>query len=361
MCQASTTEPLRCPVTSIKLRGDEVKLTNCLTKVINNLHELHQANKLPKRLRVDDVLKPTIMPVDGSGEASGECDWVSTMKAHNVVWHTSCKNSINTQKVARCRPREEPSPVPVKTRRLDIVVILVDNAVTKEHQACFICERPCPDGRNVWSLEVDVNVRKAAETLGDGELLGKMLHQDLIALNAVYHHTCLSNLYRRAEEQNKENETQRDMSAKDVIAREITLKNTLDFLERQRNLQKTIPMSEITRFYNDRLLAAGCNQKAHSTRLRLSIESELSGVAFGQKQSGIWELIFKEELKTVDVSASLRNAAEVLRRDILALKNTFVGSFHEQAEEDSVPESLTKKCCSFSEWGHLGKSDNQRL
>ena len=139
-------------------------------------------------IRVDDILDPATMTLGGGGDAGEGCDLVAMMKAHNVVWHTTCKNSVNTQKAARCRPATEhlEATTPVKTRRMDIPP-QNDN---ENKQVCFFCEEPCQNGRQVASLSVDKKVRNAAETLGDGKLLGKLaLHWNLVAIKAVYHHT----------------------------------------------------------------------------------------------------------------------------------------------------------------------------
>lgn len=54
-------------------------------------------------------------------------------------------------------------------------------------------------------MELDARVRECATLLNDEKLLAKLNGGDLIALEARYHGTCLTMLYRRAEYPRREN------------------------------------------------------------------------------------------------------------------------------------------------------------
>jgi len=71
---------------------------------------------------------------------------------------------------------------------------------TKDSPAsCFICESEKGPFHEVSAMELEARVRKCATLLNDEKLIAKLGGGDLIALEARYHGTRLTMLYRRAE------------------------------------------------------------------------------------------------------------------------------------------------------------------
>jgi hypothetical protein len=176
-------------------------LEACYRKLLQDIHALKQANKLPAYVRFDDL---PIRIDDGSGDAdSAECI-VRSMMENDVVWHSKCRNAVNSQKVQRAqKPTQKRKNDDATTTTTPAKVLRQDGVWETMEQACFFCEESCENGRQVSSKKVDKKVRKAAEALGDGKLLGKLLHRDMIAMKASYHPACLTALCRNAEDENQ--------------------------------------------------------------------------------------------------------------------------------------------------------------
>ena len=83
----------------------------CYEKVIGNIRQLNELGELPNSIFTDDIV--------GVGADSGSPNIVQKMVSNKVVWHNTCRNSIDTQKVQRARKRSGPEVVisPVNNRR----------------------------------------------------------------------------------------------------------------------------------------------------------------------------------------------------------------------------------------------------
>jgi hypothetical protein len=161
-------------------------------------------------MELDDI----VSDISGGGDATRtteECV-IALMEENDVVWHSDCRNAVNAQKVVRAEERinksafdndsdsEVTSMTPMKTRGG------VAASDVNRRKTCFFCEETITekiDGRAVSSLEVDEKIRDAAQILGDGEVISKLLHHDMVALKAVYHPTCLTNYYKSAGRREK--------------------------------------------------------------------------------------------------------------------------------------------------------------
>ena len=78
---------------------------------------------------------------------------------------------------------------------------------------CFFCEGS-EDLINCQTVELDRNVRKMAEALGDSKILAKLAEGDMCATEAVYHKKCLTdcyNKYRKTQKQPHLNENRDDI------------------------------------------------------------------------------------------------------------------------------------------------------
>ena len=83
------------PSASFKLRNNPVKRYACYKEVTDNIQELKELGDLPDFIVVDDI--------SGGDNDRGTNDVVQLMMSNPVVWHKSCRNAIDNQKVERAR------------------------------------------------------------------------------------------------------------------------------------------------------------------------------------------------------------------------------------------------------------------
>ena len=95
LCQSDLKESTTKPSTSIKLKNKPKRILACYEKVIDNIRQLNEFGELPNSIFTDDIV--------GVGADSDSPNIVQ-----KVVWHKTCRNSIDTQKVQRARKRSEP-------------------------------------------------------------------------------------------------------------------------------------------------------------------------------------------------------------------------------------------------------------
>lgn len=94
LCQSSLQmEKTLDPSSSVKLRNNPEKLQSCYKEAVDNIQELKALGDLAEYI------------VDISGDSQ---DVVQLMIQNHVVWHKSCRNAIDKQKVERARKRKKP-------------------------------------------------------------------------------------------------------------------------------------------------------------------------------------------------------------------------------------------------------------
>lgn len=103
-------------------------------KVVRNIQQLKELHSLPSSVVADDIGV-------GSGGGSGNTgdglkDNVKLMTENDVVWHKTCRNSVDQQKVLRARKRhenEDEAASSIKTRRSDSISTAYDK------KTCLFC------------------------------------------------------------------------------------------------------------------------------------------------------------------------------------------------------------------------------
>ncbi|KAK3783394.1 hypothetical protein RRG08_013601 [Elysia crispata] len=157
------------------------------------------------------------------GEDGLEQAHVNSLERNGAVWHKSCRNKIDNQKVKRAKKKADKAihTSPRKTKRMSLPCDgnssftstsqncddgpTADDSMSEE--LCIICDQP--GGKKIKykaaTLGIDNKVRASAETLCDKDLIRKLSSGDMIAIDANYHLTCLADLYRRSQkfEKNK--------------------------------------------------------------------------------------------------------------------------------------------------------------
>ena len=218
------------------------------------------------------------------------------MVSNQVVWHKTCRNSIDTQKVQRARKRSGPEVVisPIKTRRLS------GEPTTSFYKpiatpVCFFCGEvgSKQELRKASTLGLDKRVRDCAQMLGDKRLLRKLSSGDMVAIGAVYHRACLTRFYRKAETVGC------DMteSYKTQVIRAHVLNELLDYIEDKRGSGTTLAMANLTSLYDKRLAAFGFSHvKCSTTRLRDDIERLIPDIKLVVQKNLFWHLVFDDDL-----------------------------------------------------------------
>lgn len=343
------------PSSSIKLRNNPEKLYACYKEVTDNIQELKELGELPDFIVVHDYSGGGVSGSSMGDGGGGAQNVVQLMMSNSVVWHKSCRNATDNQKVERARKKHEESISPVKTRRLSSGAKSTTQASSMPstsfcapvNTSCIFCGEVGnkKELRRAATLGLDRKVKECAQVVGDRSLLAKLAAGDMVAIDAVYHRACLTRLYRKAEtvgcDTNENNETQ--------VIRAYVLNELLDFIENYRGSGETLAMADLTALYDKRTVGLGFPSiKCNTTRLREDIERLIPDIKSVRVNRG-WSFVFDDDLskavidikgnRSTDVSIILR-AAKILRQEFLPMKQAFTGSFSTSSEADSIPPML---------------------
>lgn len=346
ICQSGVNSiPVMNPSSSVKLKNNPERISACYKEVTGNIKELKDLDELPDFVFVNDI--SVWAGCDSTGSTQ---DIVQLMMSNKVVWHKSCRNAVDNQKIQRARKKHQESFSPVKTRRMNSGAKSITQASTSiktEDTPCFFCDEVGnkKELRKAATLGLDKKVRDCAQALGDKHLLSKLSAGDMIAVDAVYHCACLTRLYRKAEMVGC------DMaeSHKTRVMRAHVLNELIDFIEDHRSSGKTLAMADLTSLYDDRLVVLGFPEvKCNTTRLRQEIERIIPDIRAVQVNR-CWSLVFDNDLSKAvgdmkdNISSEvsiLHKAAKILRRDYLKTGQEFKGSFSTTCEEEAIPTTL---------------------
>ena len=92
------------------------------------------------------------------------------------------------------------STIPGKSKRTSSRSRTTNDSIAK----CFFSDSSDGTLHKVLIFQLEKHVRKCANILEDNALLGKPSPGDMIALDALYHSTCLLNLYRESNQKKTE-------------------------------------------------------------------------------------------------------------------------------------------------------------
>jgi hypothetical protein len=197
-------------------------------------------------------------------------------------------------------------------------------------------------------------VRNAANHLCDEMLLAKVSEGDMIAVEALYHKSCLSALYNRLRDLQT---TKPKADSENAIIEGIVLAEILDYLKNYKASTETIPvfkLSDLKSLYLQRLKEYGCldvcMENIHSTRLKEKILSRIPELHESKKGRDV-VLTFKDEVGFAIYKACkqdfeedgicLSSAANIVRKQIFQhIQATEKFSLEEGSQNTSVPRSL---------------------
>lgn len=171
-----------------------------------------------------------------------------------------------------------------------------------------------------------------------------------MAHDAKYHPCCLVKLHNRAtalEEKHKVNQT-------DKVFHGIALAELLTYIDERRideNIAPVFKLADIVKLYSTRLEQLGVEQhvRPHNTELKNRILTFFPDLT-AHKEGRDVLLAFDKDLGLAlrkacndnydEEAICLARAANIVRKDMLQMQDTFSGSFEEDCQLKSVPQSL---------------------
>lgn len=176
LCQEDTDRALQCPYAAKGKPGIGYK------SLADHLTSFNELGHMPMNVDIEQLN-------DGDGIEA-------TLVRHHASWHKACRLKFSQMKLERLQKKSKEvvgTPSSVHTR---------SNQSTVDHtkDKCFFCNEPAgSEGlHNASTYDIDAKVRRCALELEDTALLAKLVPGDMIALEAKYHHKCLTSLYNRA-------------------------------------------------------------------------------------------------------------------------------------------------------------------
>ena len=332
LCQEATPELLQCPAQS---KRHDVALGQGYSSLAKNIRRFNELQEMP-------------MPIDLRRLDAGS-GMEANMLEHRAKWHPSCNRKFNNTKLQRAEKRHATnvagSPAKKKFTRQST------QHQTASKEICFFCEgEKSGPLHEASTFDLNKKVRKCALDIQDQKLLAKLSAGDLIAQEAKYHLKCLMELYHKAQAlESKDTQSRTDMFSKGIALAEL-----LAYIEQARMDEAVAPvfkLADLARMYSKRLKQLGVEQdkRTHSTELKNRILSNFPDLT-AHKEGRDVLLAFHTDLGSAlrkvctdnfdDEAICLARAAKIVRRDMFQKQSMFTGSFDENCQANSVPQSL---------------------
>lgn len=332
LCQKNTGEKLVNPFN--KTQKD---CRHGYQALAHNLKEFHEIGRVPLDINIQCLN-------DGTGIEN-------TLLANKAVWHKNCWLMCSNMKLQRAKKRkqveEHETTSPVKTRSN---LRCSSAAVPEKEEICFFCEKASSQEplHSASTKNIDVTVRECATELRDTKLLAKLAAGDMVAVDAVYHLSCLTDLRNRFKcHQQKKLKDDPYASLEAIVFGELVA-----YIEEAHQNESIIPvfkLSELVKLYSERLkeLDDASEKRVHSTRLKERLLKQFPELR-AQQQGRDVVLMFDQDIGDMlkravknDMDADavhLVRAAQIVRREIFQSQYEFQGSFEDAS--NIVPPSL---------------------
>ena len=177
--------------------------------------------------------------------------------------------------------------------RVFILVIETRQSSLPSERTCFFCDSPSTTKNPlhlVQSFRLDRCVRRCANLLKDNLLHAKLQNGDMIAQDAMYHKSCLNNLYKKESEKQLEGH----YSDEERKLHGIAFGEIISFIEESvTEAIDNIPifkLSDLIKMYNSRLKELGIHleTRIHSTRFKERLLSQFEDMsAYNEKKEVI--------------------------------------------------------------------------
>ena len=206
----------------------------------------------------------------------------------------------------------------------------------------------------------------------DFQLLGKLNSGDMIAQDAMYHKICLLNLYRQASSAQLDG----TYTEKEQRCHGIAFSKLIMYIEDHidassaSDIIPVMKLSDLVKVYRQFLeeLGVSIEKRIHSTRLKNRILAQFDDISSHNEGKEVL-LVFQRDIGAAVASAAsidyddegfiLAKAAQILRRDILAMENeAFTGKFTVDCQEAFVPASVNCLISSVMRGGQANVNPN---
>lgn len=335
LCQDTSSEPLQCPFDT---KRSDVDQGIGYQTLACNIVKFHEFGCLPMQLDLAQL-------DEGYGIEE-------TLIQNRAKWHKSCRNKFSNLKLNRAeKKRKSAGDVQADTsNRSKITRRSCGVSTITTREICFFCGEASGDLHEAATFNMDQKVRKCARELQDTVLLAKLSAGDLISQEAVYHTRCLVSLYNRARglktDSNQDKVTERLQG--------IALAELVGYIEETRADSDVVPvfkLAELAKMYTSRLKQFGLDtsSRVHTTDLKNRILANIPGLEAHKKGRDVL-LAFSEDIGLAlhhaceydfdDEAMILSKAANIVRRDMFAIKSAFNGTFENNCQQESVPQSL---------------------
>lgn len=354
LCQRQTKEKLLCPDQAVGPNKDAG-----YKSVAEILPEFEKLGRLPPHL--------VLARID---EGNGLFD---ALKANSARWHKSCRNLFSTRelshKTAELQKRSATEDVAAGDdtetddfsaavkRRCTRSEFVADNPLRAEIPVYFFCDLPAGQQalHAVSTFDVNARVKECASVLCDNRLLAKLAIGDMIALEAKYHVSCLTQLYNRRRAYERENfrELSSTVSSSGCL-HHIAFAELTAYINDVRSVPDIVPvlkLVDLKKLYADRLqqLDVTVAQTINSTRLKEKLLAYFPDMR-AQNDGRDIVLAFEDSLGAAVSKACysdldqdalhLARAAEIVRRDMFAGTWHFDSALHKGCQVNSVPTML---------------------
>lgn len=256
ICQEESGESLLCPATNSTHPN---KSSGYLT-IAQQLKKFEAINELPKSIscRISHL----------------SCnDLLESLFSNEAKFHKKCRNKYDKQHYERISQKRK---LCTESGEDDISRPSTRTRYTAKNfqPKCLFCDQEDNMDRltKAQTLELDRKVRDVANQLCDEVLLAKLSEGDMIAIEAVYHKTCLTALYNRLRESKT---SQAKIDSESVIIEGIVLAEVVNYINSSKESNEDIPvflLSDLKSLYSQRLKTYGypdtCVEHIHSTRLK---------------------------------------------------------------------------------------------
>ncbi len=189
------------------------------------------------------------------------------------------------------------------------------------------------DYHKAATKNIDDNVHKMATELRDTQLLAKLSSGDMVAIDAVYHKHCLTNLFTRYRSSTRQKQS---IVGDDKLSYEaIAFAELVSYIEDIRLTDETIvKLSKVVNLYKSRIehLGGDASQKINATHLKQKLLAQIPDleahksnyeVVFSFK-TDIGDTLLKVTRKNHDSdTVALMRAAEIVCAEILQTQYKF--------------------------------------
>lgn len=326
ICQQKTSEDLKCPLDGPGSGDKTAPYKTFLTSV----DAFRKIDRLPQKLCFSEGVT------------------VKDFVEHRAKWHKSCCRKFAKDKLHRAERKRElntdnPDSATDEKRRKD--------RQTLAKSSCIFCGKEEGHLHEFRTLDADENIRRMATDLQDTALLAKISGGDLIAIEAKYHLTCLTEL------RNRHRSKTRQFNESCESKNEEYKTEARAFIELTSSIENSVEdgifhfrLVDLRKLYEKRLQDLGLQKEINKSRFK---EKILQYFPQAQEQSDGKHsvLIFPEGMQKIvkqvmkcdheGDAAILAKAAKIVRSDISqAAKFNFDASFPAYCQEQSVPSTL---------------------